>query len=252
VPRTTADLYTAGIRVVVAIPMERTVSDHAFNAFWEIARKGWPAFHRPYGRTDIHRNVFAQMLLNSEFTHLVMLDADHIHPPDVVERLVRWIWLDPDKLVIGGLHFRRGEPFEPCAFIFGSDGHLHAPAEWEPGLIKVDAIGHGTLLVSRKVFERIPGPWWCYDYSRYGEGIFPSEDMWFSRLCREHGIDMWCDTTLTSPHLITNVVDADTFRRYVADHPDMVAPRDQLHLVEQGQTRQAGMHIPDMVTRVDV
>jgi hypothetical protein len=253
-PKSIVDLAAAGIRVVVAIPMERHVSDHAFLAFWEIARKGWPIMHRLYGRTDVHRNIFADQLLQSDFTHLIMLDSDHIHPVDVVEKLVRWVWQDPSRLVIGGLHFRRGEPFEPCAFIYGSDGQLYAPAEWQDGLIQVDALGHGTLLVSRKVFEAIPPPWWAYDYSQVVERrVFPSEDLWFCRLCREHGITMWCDTTLTSPHLINNIVDADTFQRWIADHPDMVKPRNEMHLeMAEAAATQQGLRIPDMVTRVGV
>jgi hypothetical protein len=232
--------------------MERNVIDHAFLAFWEIARRGWPLMHRLYGRTDVNRNAFAAELLRSNFTHLVMLDSDHIHPVDVVEKMVRWVWQDPTRLVIGGLHFRRGEPFEPCAFIYGSDGQLHAPAEWQPGLIQVDAIGHGTLCVHRAVFERMPAPWWAYDYSRAPE-VYPSEDLWFCRLCREHGITMWCDTTLTSPHIINNIVDAETFQRWIADHPDMVKPRDEMHL-EMKQAAEGVqapvVRMPEMVTRV--
>ncbi len=242
-----AELEAAGIRIAVGIPMERTVLDAAFLYFWAIAQRGWPLLERLYGRTDVQRNQFARALLETDFTHLMMLDLDHIHPPDVIERHARWVLDDPRREVVGGLHFRRGEPFEPCAFVFGPDGELHAPADWEAGLYKVHAIGHGTLLVARRVFEVLPQPWWAYNYAYAEEGKFPSEDMWFCYQLREHGLPMWCDTTITSPHLVTNTVDEDTWRAWLVDHPAKILSTD----ASPAPRRSGDVQVPEMVTRVD-
>lgn len=215
-------LERAGIKILVGIPLERNVSDMAFLHFWQIAKQGYPLIERLYGRTDANRNTFARALLESSFTHLAMMDVDHAHQPDTIERMARWVMDDPDKLVVGGLHFRRGEPYDPCVFVMGDDGELHAPAKWEAGLLEVDAIGHGTLLISRKVFERLEQPYWAYSYAHVDKHIYPSEDMYFSWKCRENGIKLWADTTLTSPHLITGVVDESVFRAWLADNPDKV------------------------------
>ena len=75
------------------------------------------------------------------------------------------------------------------------------------------------------IFERVPLPWWAYTYESVEENIFPSEDMWFSHICRQNGVKLWVDTTVTSPHLIANLVDEDTFRRYIAENPDAIAER---------------------------
>lgn len=219
-PRATLD--RAGIRIAVGIPLERNCSDMAFVNFWNIARRGWPLIERLYGRTDVNRNTFAKALLQSKATHLVMLDLDHAHPPDIVERLARWVLQDRTRQVVGGLNFRRGEPYDPCAFIMGEDGELHAPADWPQGLIEVDAIGHGALLVSREVFERLEPPYWAYSYAHVDREIYPSEDMYFSWLCKEAGIKLWCDTMTTSPHLITGVIDESVFRSWLADNPDKI------------------------------
>lgn len=230
VPVPTRDeLEAAGIRIAVGIPMERNITDWSFIHFWQIAKRGWHLIDHVYGRTDINRNRIGKWLLDHpEYTHVMMLDLDHLHAPDIVERLAAWVLDDPSRLVVGGLHFRRAAPFDPCAFLFGPDGHLHAPVEWQPGLMEVHAIGHGTILIAREFFERVPEPWWAYTYEAVERNVFPSEDMWFSYVCRQNGVKMWVDTTVTSPHLIFNLVDADTFHRFIAENPQVVINGDGL------------------------
>lgn len=225
---TRQELLDAGINIAVGVPMERTLTDWAFTHFWQIAKRGWPLIDHVYGRTDLNRNRMGKFILQQpDYTHICMLDLDHIHAPNIVERLASWVLDDPDRLIVSGLHFRRAAPFDPCAFVYGADGQLHAPVEWEPGLFEVHAVGHGSILIAREVFERLPEPWWAYTYQDVEHNVFPSEDMWFSHLCRENGIKMWVDTTITSPHIIMNIVDEDTFRRWVADNPHQIGIIDE-------------------------
>lgn len=221
---TRADLEAAGIRIIVAIPMERTVPSMTFDAFWSIAVHGWPLMAPRYGRTDVQRNHFARLLGQSEYTHLLMLDLDHIHPPDIVERHAARVLEYPDRQVIAGLNFRRGEPFDPCAFVFSEQGSLHPIADWPPNAcIEVHALGHGSVLIHRDVFERLgPPPWWAYDYGQAESGRFPSEDMYFCYLCRAAGVRLWVDTGITSPHLIDNVVTEAVYRAWLDQHPEKV------------------------------
>lgn len=220
---TRQDLLDAGINIVIGIPMERYLTDWAFIHFWQIAKQGYPLIDHVYGRTDINRNRMGMWLMeNPEYTHVLMLDLDHIHMPDIVERLAANVLEDREKLVVGGLHFRRAAPFDPCAFVFGADGQLHAPVEWQDGTFEVHAIGHGSILIAREFFERVPAPWWAYTYESIDQNIFPSEDMWFSHVCRQAGVKMWVDTRVTSPHIILNIVDGDTFRKFIRENPDKV------------------------------
>lgn len=220
---TREELLAAGINIAVGIPMERNVTDWAFTYFWQIARKGWPLIDHVYSRTDINRNRMAKWLLeNPEYTHILMMDLDHLHAADIVERLAAWVLDDPSRQIVSGLHFRRAAPFDPCAYVFGVDGKLHAPIDWKPGLYEVHALGHGSILIAREVFEALAPPYWAYTYDAVEENIYPSEDLWFSHICREAGIKLWVDTTVTSPHIINNIVDADTFHRYIKENPDVV------------------------------
>lgn len=204
-------------RVLVGILLERTIghADEVFFPFMNIAAQG-PAFLQiPYGRTDMVRNRMATELLKSDFTHLLMLDIDHIHPMNIVQLLSRWVLMDADKYeVVGGLNFRRSAPFEPCAFYANEHG-IFAPAEWDKGaLLKVDAIGTGSILISRRVFERLEPPWFFNLYDDIWRDNWPGEDIGFSQLCRDNGIGMWVDTETTSPHITNARVTEETFRAH--------------------------------------
>jgi hypothetical protein len=180
-----------------------------------IAQRGHPFVRIPYTRTDLARNSLAEHLLSEErFTHVLMLDADHRHPHDIVERLSRWVIEDPSRQVVAGLAFRRGAPFDPCMYMEADNGQVYVPDEWQ-GLLRVDLAGTAAMMISREVFERIPRPWFAFDYSGAAKREYPGEDMWFCRRCKEHGIPIWVDTTTVSPHLIENWVTEGTFRSYL-------------------------------------
>lgn len=207
---------TDDINIAIAIPMERTVPQASFWAFMRLAQQGYPLLQLPYMRTDLARNRYVLTLLKSSYSHILMLDLDQIHPFDIVEKLVGRVREDPSRLVVGGLYFRRGEPYEPLAMKRNGDGYMYAIGEWAQGCFEVDVIGTGCLLISRQVFEIIPGPpWFFYDYSNAKEDGWPTEDIAFCHLCAKHGIKIYVDTTVTSPHLADTVIDERAFREFL-------------------------------------
>lgn len=206
------------MRVLLGIPMERTIGQLAFFGFAEILIHGWPLARLEYTRNDIARCKLAEFLMADErYTHLVMLDSDHVHPPDIVHRLARWFQAYPEQVqVVGGLNFRRGPPFDPCAFIDPGDGFFRRMAEWITGAMEVDALGTGSIMIARSVFEKIDKPWFAYDYTRLED--WPGTDMWFSAKCRKAGITLWCDSTTSSPHVGDRLISEETYREWLAEH----------------------------------
>jgi hypothetical protein len=204
-------------RILVGVLQEKAMphAEHVFYQYWAIAQQGVPILQMPYNRIDVTRNKMAVELLRSEMTHLLMLDIDHKHPANIIQRLARWVLMKPDIQVVSGLNFRRSEPFDPCCGFWGEDEKYYPPAEWEQGLIKVDAVGGASLLIAREVFELIPPPWFTFDYSRVWADDWPGEDVSFSRLCGEHGIDIYVDTTTTSPHMTSALITEDTFKKHL-------------------------------------
>ena len=215
------------IRVLIGIPMERTIGQLSYFGFVRILTQGWPLAQLEYTRNDIARCKFGEFLMNSKYTHLLMLDSDHIHPEHIVPRLARWFRAYPEEVrVVGGLNFRRGAPYDPCAFVDPGDGAFRRMAQWSPGAIEVDALGSGSIMIHRSVFEQLPhvskNPWFGYDYTNVED--WPGTDMWFSRRCREAGIALWCDTTTTSPHVGDRLIDEATYRVWLQEHGACESP----------------------------
>jgi len=206
-------------RPVLAVLMERSMS-HAsavFPHFMQIAAQGIPTMKIDYQRTDVARNHAAlEMLRTEDYTHLIMLDIDHIHPIDIVQRFSRWVMMDPEIKVIGGMNFKRSAPHTPCCFYIGDNG-VATPAQWEQGLIEVDALGTGSIMIAREVFEQIKPPWFFNTYNERDcmMDVWPGEDMGFSQLCRENGIKMFVDTGATSPHMTDRAIDENDFRKAI-------------------------------------
>jgi hypothetical protein len=220
-------------RIALAVPTERMVYAEAHQAFMQIAQQPGLAamFLHGYTRTDRTRNDFALKLLESDCDYVLMLDSDHIHPHDVVYKLGRHVAVDPDKLVVGGLNFRRSEPYDPCAYVWDEEHRLYPIEGWPDGaLIPVDVLGSGSILISRRCFEIMPPPWFPYDYSKMEridwtgtefdelrQASWPGTDIGFSALCEQYGIQQYVDTSCTSPHIMHTLVDEDTWRSQLAE-----------------------------------
>ena len=205
------EIEAAGIRLIVGVPLGRGVDSTCFIGLWNVARHGYNIAPLIYGRTDANRNRMGAAMLESDYTHILMLDADHHHMPDIPGRLARWIIEDPDRLIVAGLNFRRGSPFEALAFEKNETGDkLVHITEWGDDLFEVEATGHGSTIISREVFERIPPPWWAYPYNHAAKGVYPSEDMYFCMQARMDDIAIYVDPTAISPHLTQYWVDAET------------------------------------------
>jgi len=217
-------------RILVAFLLERTISyaDLVFPACMQIAAQGPVVLNMPYQRTDLARNRASMELLKSDFTHLLMLDIDHVHPHDIIQRLAKWVVADPKNYqVVGGLNFRRSEPYDPCAYKIGDDGSMYTIA-WEKDdeIVEVDRLGTGSILIAREVLETIPPPWFVNDYSQGWRDAWPGEDIGFNKLCVQHGIKMWVDVTVTSPHITPAIIDGATWQKWAANNQDLMEARD--------------------------
>jgi hypothetical protein len=217
------------IKPVVAVPMERSINASVAQRLIAIAQKGWPFFVLPYMTTDRARNLFAEQLLASEYTHIIMLDSDMAHPHDIVERLLRWVYREPGLEVVSALYFRRGAPFDPMAYQVDGEGHLVTIAEWPQGLIQAAAVGTGAICISREVFKKWEPPWFYYGYQKGGSKQ-SSEDIMFCADCAKHGVRIWVDTTTVVPHIIDMELGEAQFRAWCEAHPaEREAKRVEVH-----------------------
>ncbi len=221
-------------RVIVGIPMERLpmASPEVFFSFMGLAQQGWPLIKTDYARTDIQRNKFAVHALKQGYEYLLMLDSDHVHPPNIVFQLLHDIEEHPEYEIIGGLAFRRGEPFEPMAYHLTRDGLLASLVPREAKIYEVDRLATCSMLIRCDVFKRLPYPWFQYNYdnltalgwpncdlSALDDNLFRSEDIFFCKLAKDHGLRIYVDARVKSPHITTSLITESTFLAHTQSQP---------------------------------
>ena len=212
--------------VLVGIPCERALMVEALDGIVGIAGRmakyGWTWFHFGYQRTEIARNRMAHCLLEqTDVEYLCMLDSDHQHPPDIVERLLACCLADPENIkIVGGMNYRRGQSHEPMAYLFAGEALLRpiVPPD-EPKLMEVDAISTSAIMIHRSVFETMTPPWFQYRYDHYSKGFNSSEDIIFCRRVRaETTFKVWVHTGIISPHLmVVGLADDKLYREWLED-----------------------------------
>jgi hypothetical protein len=213
-------------KIVVFVPLTPALpyADEVLPHFFDIFNGGVPFFNIAYGIPDMVRNKAGQALKESQFTHVLMLDTDHKHPSDIIQRLARRVIEDPERLVVAALAHRRGEPYDPMMWVKKDDGYYNIE-EWEPGsLQECDVVATPAMLIHRNVFETLPPPWFFYDYEDMGpEMNRHTEDLGFCNKVRAAGIKIYCDTSITTPHMRSGSVDGRTWQSWKQTHPDEYA-----------------------------
>jgi hypothetical protein len=88
----------------------------------------------------------------------------------------------------------KGTGFDP--FVFRTHQNLTETP------IKVDSVGSAALFISRRVFEKMPFPWFRFLYRESGE-ILVTEDHYFCWKAQEMGFEVWAYPKMFCSHYKT-------------------------------------------------
>lgn len=150
------------------------------------------------GGTYIHsaRRKILRMCMDQKCTHILWLDSDMRFPQDTLVRL-----LNHQKDLVGINYANRIFPTGFVAFK-KLDDEVSIRLETLPestGLVEVDALGFGALLMTQAVFKVLPpldeDPWFTYDWKQ--GGIEVGEDVHFCKLVKRRGITLYVDQDLS-------------------------------------------------------
>lgn len=150
------------------------------------------------------RNALAHRFLQSDCTDLLFVDADINFTPQDVLRILA---LSGDKDIVAGAYPRRAE--DKCFFT-----DIHEPLEFSDGLLRVERVGTGFMLIRRHVFEKLDEihPEWkfwvntdqvhhtaFFDFKTTSEGYI-GEDYLFCDRASEAGFSIWLDPDINLGH----------------------------------------------------
>lgn len=123
-----------------------------------------------------------------ETTHVLFLDSDMIFPRDTLQVLLRH-----NLPIVGVNYVRRHFPATPTAW---KDDKALETLPKDKGVIEVDHVGMGVMLVDRRVFDCIELPFFSFDYKDDGLTLV-GEDVYFCRQCKKAGIPTYIDHDLS-------------------------------------------------------
>ncbi len=144
--------------------------------------------------TVAKRNQLVErFLLHSQAAWAFCLDTDMLPEPDVLPRL-----LAHGKDIVGALYFARFGAPHPYAGWHRPDGKEDTVTPHR-GLVEVEWVASGALLVRRSVFERLRAPRFVLSGDGLGSGR--NEDHGFCANAHAAGFHIWCDTDTIVGHL---------------------------------------------------
>lgn len=156
--------------------------------------------------TDEARNVIAQYALDHDFDYVFFMDSDMQFPRGTLAKMLRHrAQLDTEEpVIIGGLYNTRSDHRVNAYNWVPEQGAWasHNP-ELNQGLVKVDGIATGCMLLDTAVFEKVKFPWFSYQYwpGPKGHNERWSEDMVFAKLAMDAGIPVYADTDIVCLHV---------------------------------------------------
>lgn len=155
---------------------------------------------------DKMRELLAEEVKGADY--VLWIDADQLYPMDTIDKLVSHV--DSGHLVVGGITPDK-HTAKPMVYKFLNDvGTATRDRNFDVnrGLVKVDAMGFGGIMVAKEVMETLKPPYFPRDWDEAMQS-FVGEDFGFYNKCRKAGIDVWCDTDLHYSHMVATAINVN-------------------------------------------
>lgn len=143
------------------------------------------------------RNKLAKIAIEEGMEWLLFIDDDHAFKHDLLLRL-----LAHDVPIVGSLYLQRMLPFSPIAYSHKTEDDYYIPIDLtslpDTGLVEVQAVGTGGMLIRTEVFRELEYPW--FEHGR------ASEDLIFCDRAREAGFPIYCDLGSRLGHFTVSAI----------------------------------------------
>ena len=137
----------------------------------------------------------ASSALETEATWLLFIDADTVFPRngtailDMIETMKR-----REIHILSGMYVGKQPPYSPIAYMTTPEGTTEIREFPDSGLMEVDSVGAGLLMIDTEVLRKVQRPWFKMDEV---EG----EDQYFCNKARAAGYKVWLDCALRLGHV---------------------------------------------------
>lgn len=131
---------------------------------------------------------------------LLMIDNDVVPPKDILTMI------EHGKPVVSAtVTIKKGSVPQPVILKEEGDQYRQVNVaefldEESDGLIEVDGVGTGALLVRRDVLEEMKPPWFKFLYNEEDGSLRLGEDFYFSRRLKQNGVPLFVSTEHVCSH----------------------------------------------------
>lgn len=191
--------------VVIAVPHTGSVSMRWAVRLSELRMPPHAIVSKSTAAIDRARELTVEDALELDPEWLLFIDSDVVPPVDAFERLRRH-GVD----IVSGLYYMDNpDGVHPAMWRLDDDDSPAIVGYDREGLVNVDAVGFGCLLVNRQVLDDVERPWfrWTegfedhpWDLRRRTGVPGVSEDFHFCQKATSAGYEIYVDTTVKCMH----------------------------------------------------
>lgn len=205
--------------ILVVVPTYESIATECYEALWKLTKQvGCFIDFKSVKGYDCARarNEAVKTFLDSDATHLMMVDSDIVIPEFLTDNVANLSYLlaaTREYGVILGWYPRKNEPSKTELFMPGFDGYFAANrwncveiANWPDNFVEVKGGGFGCAIIHRGVFDKIDFPYFKYDLR--DDGTYISEDLFFCNKVHDAGIKMCSGRGLGCNHIGKKIVSA--------------------------------------------
>lgn len=137
-----------------------------------------------------NQNDIAEYAVKNNFDAVLFVEHDMVFEPDTLSLLLR-----DDKDIVGANYNFKSEPLQSMVFDLEGNPLKEVPKE----TFQASAIPTGLMLVKTSVFQKLPKPYFFYEYEQ--GTMKTSQDIYFCQKARQNGLEVWCNPNITVKHL---------------------------------------------------
>jgi len=137
------------------------------------------------------REQLVKSSLEVDSDYILWLDSDMTFPSTTALRL-----LSHGEEIVGCNYKKRSKPQTPVAYKKLYDWNSWLPLDIDEGLIQVEGVGMGCILMKTNIFNKIKKPYFEFTYNE-NDGNWLGEDFRLLEKLRNKGCKVYIDTTLT-------------------------------------------------------
>lgn len=137
------------------------------------------------------REHLVKMAKDVDADYILWLDSDMIFPSTTAVRL-----LNHNRDIVACNYMKRTQPQNTVAYVDTNDWESWVPLIRQDGLIKVQGVGMGCMLMKTECFDKLRKPYFEFTYTEKTQDWI-GEDFTLQQKLQNNGYEIFIDTVLS-------------------------------------------------------